>query len=141
MSRLSEPFRLSILSVLLCFCLPLQASVPKGWLLSGSRPADYETGLDPRVVFNNHQSAYLRSVNSDAPGFGTLMQSISAERYLGKRVRLTAFIKAQNVEDWAGLWMRVDRGNVLAVAFDNMHERAIKGSVDWKSYAVVLDVP
>jgi len=38
------------------------------------------------------------------------------------------------------LWMRVDK-NSSAVAFDNMEDRAIKGTSDWQRYEVVLDVP
>jgi hypothetical protein len=43
-------------------------------------------------------------------GFGTLMQDFRAKQYVGKRVRFSAFVKSENVEGWAGLWMRVDKG-------------------------------
>jgi hypothetical protein len=36
--------------------------------------------------------------------------------------------------------MRVDKES-KHVAFDNMHDRPITGSSDWKKYDVVLDVP
>jgi len=36
--------------------------------------------------------------------------------------------------------MRVDKGNA-GVAFDNMMDRPIKGTKDWHSYSVILDVP
>ena len=49
-------------------------------------------------------------------------------------------VKSEEVGDWAGLWMRVDRGKDT-VAFDNMHNRAIKGTGGWQRYEVVLDVP
>lgn len=49
-------------------------------------------------------------------------------------------VKAQEVGDWAGLWMRVDKGTEM-VAFDSMQNRAIKGTQSWNSYDVVLDVP
>lgn len=38
------------------------------------------------------------------------------------------------------MWMRVDKGST-SVAFDNMHDRPIKGATGWQPYAVVLDVP
>jgi len=41
---------------------------------------------------------------------------------------------------WAGLWMRVDKGPNM-VAFDNTQNRSIKGTRGWQKYAVVLDVP
>jgi hypothetical protein len=36
--------------------------------------------------------------------------------------------------------MRVDKES-KKLAFDNMHDRPIKGSTDWKRYDVVLEVP
>lgn len=36
--------------------------------------------------------------------------------------------------------MRVDKES-KHVAFDNMHDRPITGTTDWKKYDVVLDVP
>jgi len=43
-------------------------------------------------------------------GFGTLVQSIGATSYAGKRIRLRGWVKSQDVGDWANLWLRVDSG-------------------------------
>lgn len=37
--------------------------------------------------------------------------------------------------------MRVDAANHKTVSFDNMQQRPITGTSDWRSYTVVLDVP
>ncbi|HWC16256.1 MAG TPA: hypothetical protein VG498_04550 [Terriglobales bacterium] len=122
----------------------LQAAAPHGWFLAGSKPANYETGIDPEASYHDAHSAFLKSktpdLENEGSGFGTLMQSFRAEQYLGKRVRLTGYIKSAAVREWAGLWMRVDKGS-SSVAFDNMQDRAIKGTTDWHRYEVVLDVP
>jgi beta-lactamase regulating signal transducer with metallopeptidase domain len=115
-------------------------SMPAGWVLAGSAPGNYETGTDRQVDDQGLSSAYLKSNSRAGEGFGTLMQSFTAEKYLGKRVRLTASMKAQDVIEWAGLWMRVDIG-VRTAGFDNMANRPIKGSLGWRNYEVVLDVP
>jgi len=47
--------------------------------------------------------------------------------------------KPENVEDWAGLWMRVDRDK-KPVAFDNMRDRPIEDTQGWTQHAIVLDV-
>lgn len=70
--------------------------------------------------------------------FATLMQSVSSISMRGKRMRLSAFIKTEDVE-WAGLWMRVDAHEHTSIAFDNMQERPIKGTLDWHQVEVVLD--
>jgi hypothetical protein len=70
------------------------------------------------------------------------MQASSAQQYLGKRVRLTGYLKSKDVKSWAGLWLRVDQaGSKKPLAFDNMSNRAVKGTTDWKKYEIVLDVP
>ncbi len=120
--------------------LLLQAAIPQGWLLAGGNPMDYESGIDKQTVHNNLPSAYLKAKKSTAEGFGTLMQDFRADKYLEKRVRLSAFAKTEGVQQWSGLWMRVDKGNT-SVAFDNMQDRPIKGTSDWQRYEVVLDVP
>lgn len=113
---------------------------PAGWFMAGSKPANYGAGVDRAAVNNDQPSAFLQSTVSNTEGFGTLMQSISATDYVGKRVRLRAWVKSQDVADWAGIWMRVDKEQA-AVAFDNMQNRAIKGTQSWNMYDVVLDVP
>ena len=54
---------------------------------------------------------------------------------------MTATVKTQAVQDWAGCWMRGDSKNHHVLSFDNMHGRPIRGTLDWKQYAIVLDVP
>lgn len=66
-----------------------QADVPRGWILAGSKPAEYEVGVDRETVHGGQPSAFLKDENGNGEGFGTLMQQISAEQYRGKRLRLS----------------------------------------------------
>jgi hypothetical protein len=116
------------------------ANVPRGWLMAGSNPEAFVTGVDAEQTYQGHVSAFLKSKESTVHGFGTLMQSVNAEQYKGKRVRLSGVVKSQDVAGWAGLWMRADQGKD-AVAFDNMENRSIKGTAGWSRYDVVLDIP
>jgi len=113
---------------------------PTGWLLAGSKPESYKSGVDSQMVYEGGPSAYLAAKVQDTGGFGTLMQYFNAAQYAGKRVRLRAWVRSEDVSQWAGLWMRIDK-DATPVAFDNMESRAIKGSTGWTSYDVVLDVP
>jgi hypothetical protein len=113
---------------------------PSGWFMAGSKPQSYSTGVDKEHLRNGLPSAYLVAKMQDTGGFGTLMQSIKAADYAGKRVRLRASVRSQDVTSWAGLWMRVDKGSTT-VNFDNMQQRAIRGTQEWQTYDVVLDVP
>jgi hypothetical protein len=112
----------------------------KGWIKSGDSPVDYEVGIDSKTSHEGAVSAYIKSRRSPR-GFGTLMQTFRADMYRGKRLKMSASARTDNVQNWAGFWMRVDSPERNAVSFDNMQDRPIKGSLGWRSYEIVLDVP
>lgn len=117
------------------------AETPKGWFAAGSHPKEYEMKLDRAVTHGGKGSASLKSVAAKTSGFGTLMQTFGADSFRGKRVRLSGYVRAKDVGDWSGLWMRVDGPRNQTLAFDNMQQRAVKGTRDWQKYEIVLDVP
>jgi hypothetical protein len=104
-------------------------------------------GTDPRGSQAGRPCAFIRARPGANPAFfGTLMQMFDASEYLGKRVRLSASVKAEGIASWAGLWMRVDGAPApgaqpRVLAFDNMQNRPIKGTSGWTPYSIVLDVP
>jgi hypothetical protein len=116
-----------------------QSNVPKGWFIAGSKPGSYETGIDTNAGEN---ILYFKSIKENIDGFGTLMQNFSADNYLNKRVRLSGYIKSKDVAETAGFWMRIDgkENPQKPLAFDNMGNRPITGTTEWKKYDVVLDV-
>ena len=60
----------------------------------------------------------------------------------GKRIKLTAYMKSVDVEESAGMWLRVDaEDSKVPLSFDNMYDRPIKGTKDWTKCEIVLDVP
>ena len=122
------------------WCVSANAGPPPGWSLAGSKPQAYEVGVE--TAGERGTSAFLRSRIENTGGFGTLMQTISAESYRGTRLRMTGMAKATDVEGWAGLWMRIDGSNQeKMLGFDNMQDRPLVGSTEWQEYVVVLDVP
>jgi hypothetical protein len=121
-----------------------EASLPPGWFRAGTHSADYEMGIDPSGGSSGKPCAFIRGRGATPAGFGTLMQMFKAVDYAGKRVRLSASVKAEQISAWAGLWMRVDGApaqGTKMLAFDNMQGRPIKGTHDWRRYEIVLDVP
>lgn len=118
------------------------ASAPASWFLAGSKPANYDTGVDQTAIYNGLPSSFLKA-KADQEGFGTLMQNFAAAKFAGQRVRMSGYVKSENVTRWAGLWVRVDGSGAQpqVLAFDNMQSRPIKGTTDWQRYEVVLDVP
>ncbi|MBB6447968.1 helix-turn-helix transcriptional regulator [Bacillus benzoevorans] len=114
----------------------------KGWKLSGSHPFNYEMGIDRENVHKGRASGFLKSVTFQSQGeFATMMQEFKAKRYLGKRLKLSGFLKSTDVDGFCGFWMRVDDSLGDVLQFDNMGDRPIAGDTEWNHYAIVLDVP
>ncbi|MEK4563807.1 helix-turn-helix domain-containing protein [Alkalihalobacillus sp. FSL R5-0424] len=114
----------------------------KGWFLSGGNPYHYEMGIDHEVVHQGKGSAFLKSKTVlDTEEFATMMQQCKAKTFRNKRIKFSGFIRTQDVENVASLWMRVDNANGDILQFDNMSDRPIKGTTNWNHYSIVLDIP
>lgn len=115
--------------------------LPDGWFMAGSHPADYDAGLLPRAcAYNGKRVMRLRFRAAVTPeGFGTVMQSIDAARYRGRRVRFSVMIRGREITDWAGAWLRVDAAAGV-MALDNMQDRPLRGTTAWSEAVNVLDV-
>ncbi|MEO3946374.1 helix-turn-helix domain-containing protein [Gorillibacterium sp. CAU 1737] len=114
---------------------------PKGWMLTGTHPSDYEMGIDMKITHQGKASGTLRGTKDHAGGFATMMQIIQASRYRGQRLQYSGFLKTEDVEHMCGLWMRVDGKDQEILQFDNMSNRPVSGTTPWRHYQVVLDVP
>lgn len=103
-----------------------------GWDNFGS--SVYKIGIDSTIAQKGKKSATI-SYSGDSPDYQALSYSIPAN-YQGKKIKLTGFIKTENVTDgYAGLWLRIDP----RVAFDNMNNRGVTGTTDWKPYEITLN--
>ena len=114
----------------------------KGWFISGSHPYNYEIGIDQNNVHEGKASGYLKSKTvQEKDEFATMMQQFKANVFRGKRIKLSGFIQTKNVQQFSGLWMRVDSVSEDVLQFDNMSNRPIIGTNSWNRYSIVLDVP
>lgn len=109
------------------------------WYGNGDK-TEYKIGFDTKEKYNGSKSILIESkVDKVKSDFSTILQSISADQYLGKRIRFSGYVKTQKAES-ASLWMRIDGENKSILQFDNMDKREIKGTNNWKKYDIVLDV-
>lgn len=123
----------------------LSFELPSGWIRLGTKPDSYNMGIDNGTGRDGKNTATIKSIKKKIKGFGTLMQICLPDSYLGKRVRLSGWVKTKDVAQWSALWFRVDeKGGKGPSAFDNMKagktDRSITGTTEWKQYTIVLDV-
>jgi len=111
-----------------------------GWFKAGSKPDSYEIGRAMKQ-YNSKDVYYLKSTEKGIEGFGTIMTGVNPTGYFGKRVRMSGYLKTEDVGGYSSMWMRVDGPDAnKMLAFDNMYDRPIKGTNDWQKYEIVLDV-
>ncbi|HEY0802250.1 MAG TPA: hypothetical protein VGD54_15540, partial [Steroidobacteraceae bacterium] len=138
----------NVRSIFVALCLSslgaiatIRAEIPSGWIVAGSAPKDFEFSRDSNEAWQGHNSALIAARSGVVSnGFGTLMQTISAENYRGGRWRLSGYLKTRDAAR-AQMWMRVDATDRNVVSFDNMDDRPITGTTDWTRYEIVLNVP
>ena len=117
--------------------------IPQGWFITGDPPfdaiEDYEIGVDPNLTYKKKPCITIKAKPN--PGdFAALAQRIKAEAYRGKRLRFSAVLRSQDVKCRAALFMRISGDDGKLLAFDNMRERFISGTIDWEMHEIVLDV-
>ncbi|EGF25472.1 hypothetical protein RBWH47_03601 [Rhodopirellula baltica WH47] len=71
---------------------------------------------------------------------GSLRQVIDAERFAGKRIRLSGYLKTQEA-DLAGLRIRINRPEGGQVTFAHVDSTRLEGTSDWQEVQMVADIP
>jgi hypothetical protein len=131
---------IALVSTFLSFILFVSFDAPEYWHMAGSATGKYQAVIEDAGP-DGKNIVTIKSIDERIKGFSTLMQICKPGKFAGKRVRMKGWMKTKDVESWAGFWLRID----INLGFDNMHEgknnREIKGTTDWKEYAIVLDVP
>ena len=92
----------------------------------------------------NNQTGVYRSVRvnryteiDESSGFGNLLFSVDAEKYKGKEIKYTAWVKLKNGSRGTGhLWLRVDKSDKTMGFFENMDANPIKSN-KWRQYEIV----
>jgi hypothetical protein len=113
--------------------------LPAPWQVTGKDSKKFTAGVDQSDGFKG--AKFLANAGDDDKAWAALTQAVSAQNYLGQRIRFRARVRTQDVSNWAGLWMRVDSQSRSGVSFYNSQDRPIKGTTEWQERSVVLDVP
>ncbi|HEY0121483.1 MAG TPA: glyoxalase superfamily protein [Rhizobium sp.] len=107
----------------------------------------YRMGLDaasPGVAVIECVIERKSGIDLKQTGLSTMMQSVKADHYRGRKIQLLARIRAEDA-DIGTAWLRVDKNLGSTLRFDNMMQRngdgAITGTTGWVERKIVLDVP
>jgi hypothetical protein len=107
-----------------------KAKLPAGWENYMANGYDYK--LDSVVVKQGKYSVSITSKNGNAQ-FGAI-SCVIPSMLTGSKIQLKGFIKTENVVGYAGLYLGIDGTG----EFNNMFDKNIKGTADWKEYTIDL---
>lgn len=113
-----------------------QTHKPTGWWSAADN--GYRVTADSAVRHEGRYALRIQSEGEKLSGqtFGVATMRIPVE-FQGKVVKLTGFLKTENVEGYAGLWLRVD-GKQGTLAFENTSKENVHGTTDWQAYTIRL---
>ena len=125
---------------------PAGGPPPGWWFIQHAGPPSFDFALDDRIAKDGKQSMRIRRTGGEP--WGLVMQSVKADRFRGKRVRLTAFLRLDNVEAFGHGALRDMSGATLMLrnqggplALDDMRDRPLRGTKAWAEVRVEIDVP
>lgn len=123
----------------------------QSWDFLAEYPAEFDYGGHVNPFGCGRQSALIHHAKTASSRyrkpqrvFATLMQTVSAAPYAGKRLRVSADLATQAVSLGATIWVRVDRSPGHVLAFDNLQHHPngwLFGDNGWKTRSIVIDVP
>lgn len=117
-----------------------------GWRKHGTK-GKYEIKTEIGVGQNGNEVFTIQSIGAKIKGFdrrrtkGLMEKSVIPISYLGKRVRLTCYMKSKDVNFHAALVLSYSLSDPKNSLFWLGDYRAMKGTHDWKKYEIVFDVP
>jgi hypothetical protein len=117
-------------------------TVAAGWVAPES--ADYRAVLDRKTRHGAHPSLAIEFTGANPSGYA-VTESIKADAWRGKRVRLAGFVKADQAPGGGALWMRIDFANadyVLDGGLDlTAADRGSRDANGWTRTSLVAAVP
>ena len=118
--------------------------IPDAWIRTGRSPKLYRIGTDRELGAAWIESRPELSADITNEDFCTMMQSVDATSFRGKRMQLRSRLKAVGVDGGVTIWFRVD-GPLGSLRFENLERYRtggpLNGDTDWTERQITLDVP
>jgi erythromycin esterase len=146
MKRIYFALLLALLICLLTACghegkeiltLDFEGQTLDNWKVSRT---GYKVSLDSTASEGKQSLSlqFVKEVKEYSPGFA--VTGLPVKEFRGKRMRLTASLKTADTEIPVSLWLRADKDDD-PLAFTNLGRWAPKGSTEWKTFNLEMDVP
>jgi hypothetical protein len=107
----------------------------------------FAASLDAAEVRNGHATVCLHSDGGATPkgGFGAYLRRVhqqELDQYIGRRMRITAWMKCEDVTDSAaGLFATATQNSRVLARYGNREKPPLKGTLGWMRYSAEMKVP
>jgi|SRR5271166_3367969 len=116
-------------------------STPQPAAPPASAPLEYAMGSDASVTHDGQATTFIKNKVANPTSWGSTSQAIPVDDVRGKRVMVSGYIKTSAIAKYAEYWVRVDGANHQVLVYDDMSNRPMSGTADWRGFSIVLDVP
>jgi RNA polymerase sigma factor (sigma-70 family) len=115
----------------------------EGWEFISDTPEQYAVAMDAQTLHDGHSTLRISSDSAPRTSTGKYARfETSIGQYVGHRIRVTAWIKAERVVNDGGVCIRVFDADRNDIADDGQRpHRPVRGTVDWKLYSAFANVP
>ena len=110
-----------------------------GWRRVGSAREDFEIFVDRDIRHGGAAAGRIECVRKRSKGTGTLEQDFRADEYRNRRIRMSAWVRAESAGR-ALIFIRSENAAGQVISFGNSGNQAGRGT-DWRKQEVVIDVP
>ncbi len=108
------------------------SGLPGHW--GGNHPES--TKLDPAFTHDGHPALRLAREGSLADdGFTTVTTSLPVD-FQGKSVELSGYLRVEDVDGYACLWLRADDASRTGLSFQNGAKETFNRTAEWRKFSV-----
>ena len=115
------------------------SKTPGGWDIA-QESMNFRFERDNTKPHSGKYCAILQGKQLKQRQWNTAMQLIKPNELLGKRIKFSAWIRTQDIDGYASLWLRVDKDNGTT-DLDNLSDKVIRGNTGWKKYEIYMNIP
>ena len=98
----------------------------------------YEVQRSADAAYSGNYGISIRNVGAP-DGFGGVIQIVKADAWRGQRIVMRSWMRTEDAGT-GQMWLRIDADDGV-LAMDNMDDRPVTGTTDWRLYEIVMDVP
>lgn len=112
--------------------------LPDKWHIMSPNAKQYEVMIDNNMAHTGSSSIFISSVDTAFnPQFAGVGYSVPA-KYAGKEITIKVWMKSEDMKGSLALMLAVYDADGNTLQFENLQNKKLKGTKDWKQYSVTL---